>query len=87
LEQLFLFFVELNFPNVCNLVVLFNPHLEGGYINNILECCFLGQILVRRSPSPRCQLTSGMNLVAQMQLGKILENFKIMFDHVKHVVD
>ncbi len=30
-------FYELNFPNVCNLVVLFKHRLSGGYIDNIFE--------------------------------------------------
>jgi hypothetical protein len=49
-------FIELNSPNVCNLVASFKHHPKGGYINNILEskfrnhydyiqeCCFSSQI-------------------------------------------
>jgi hypothetical protein len=76
LEQIQLFFVELNSPNVYNLVVLFKHHFEGGYIDNILECCFPRQVLLRRSPSPRCQLTSwewnepGCTNVAWRKFGK-----------------
>jgi hypothetical protein len=49
-------FIELNSPNVCNLVASFKYHPRGGYINNILElkfrshynyiqeCCFSRQL-------------------------------------------
>jgi len=42
-EQIQFFLVELNFPNVCNLVVLFKRHLDGGYIDNILDVVFQGK--------------------------------------------
>ncbi len=42
-KQIQFFWVELNFPNVCNLVVLFKHHLEGGYIDNILDVVFQGK--------------------------------------------
>lgn len=40
LEQIQDKFIELNSPNVHNLVASFKHHPKGGYINNILEIKF-----------------------------------------------
>jgi hypothetical protein len=37
LKQIHKKFIELNFSNVCNLVSMFKPRSDGGYINNILQ--------------------------------------------------
>lgn len=59
-------FIEMNSPNVHNLVTSFKHHPRGDYINNILElkfrshydyiqeCCFQGKFLDKQFSSSRC---------------------------------
>ncbi len=94
-------FCELNFPNICNLVVSCKHHSRGGYINNILElksknrydyiqkCYFLGQIVRQKVFIFKMSINgvkNGISFITQMQPKWDLQNAQIMFGHVKCVV-
>jgi hypothetical protein len=94
-------FIELNSPNVCNLVASFKHRPKGGYVNNILEvefkshydniqeCCFSRQCCGQKVFIFKMLIGLGMEqaLVAQMQLRGDLEDLWIMLDHVQCVAN
>lgn len=89
LEQIQDKFIELNFPNIYNLVILFKHRLNGGYINNILtlksimnhyDNCIQGNFFVIRFSLSKCMLMglgTKWTLLHECSLGgiqKILES-------------
>jgi len=92
-------FIELDSSNVYNLVLMFKPHLDGGYINifqlkfkshynYIQECCFPSQIFRQKVFLFKMSIDWVGNrtcLITWMQPKRYVPNSWIVFGHVKHV--